>query len=141
MAIKSRNLSTAAEFAKRLFVTNLYFPSTGSTLATVSMGAIILPHRAKIEAVNVRSLLAGSASVVDVREGGTSILSAAITAATTVSTNVAGTISDDDVASGAVLDVTLTKGSLETVNLSVIVQYRPYLSVPERVSKSMADES
>lgn len=141
MPIKSRNLSTAAEFAKQIFRVDLYHPSTGSTLTTQSVAAIIMPFRAKIEAVNVRSLVAGSASVVDVREGGTSILTAAISAATTASTNVAGAISDADVASAAVLDVTLTKGSTETVSLSVIVQYRPYLSVAERISKSMADES
>jgi hypothetical protein len=141
MPIKSRNLSTAAEFAKQLFVTNLYFPSTGSTITTAALGAIILPFRAKILSVVARTLIAGSASVVDVREAGTSILSAAVTLATTVSTNATGTVSDDDVASGAVLDVVLTKGTDETIAASVIVTYRPFLSVPERVAKSMADES
>jgi hypothetical protein len=141
MPIKSKNLSAAVDFAKQLFVTNIYLPSTGSTLTTASMGAIVLPFAAKVEAVTVRTLQAGSGSVVDVREGGTSILSAAVTAATTASTNVSGTVSDSAVAKAAVLDVVLTKGSLETVALSVIVQYRPYLGSAERIGAGLADEA
>jgi hypothetical protein len=140
MAIKSRNIHKAAEFAKKFWTIDLA-RATGTTVSSLSVAALVLPFACFIEAVKVYTRVASSASTIDVRAGGASILSGAVAVATTVSTEADGTITDADHAAGTVLDVIVTQGNLEAVYASVIVQYRPFLSVPERVAQSLADES
>lgn len=140
MPIKSKNLHKAAEFAKNFWTVDIA-RATGTTVSSLSIASLILPFAAYIESVKAFIRVAGSASVVDVRAGGTSILSAPITLSTTVSTTDTGTVSDPDIAKDSVLDVIVTQGNTEAVSATVIVCYRPYLGVPERTAQSLADES
>lgn len=138
--LRSHNVDPNAEFAKRHWVHTIAL-AAGTTLATVSQAILNLPFRAKIESVDVVTTQTSSASTVDVTEGGTSILSAAITAATTASTKVSGTVSDSDIAAGANIIVALTRGNEDACYYSVIVGYRPYLGVQERDGKSLGRTS
>ena len=94
-----------------------------------------------VEAVKVYTRRTTGVATVDVRQGGTSVLSAPVTVPTTASTSTSGVIADASIDKAAVLDVVVTQGSTEAVYATVIVQYRPYLSSPERISAGLADES
>lgn len=133
MGVRDSNIDPSySEFARQVTVLQLRANSTSIEVA----GQLVMPFKAKLLSANFVANAVTGTVPVDLRVGTTSILSATPDASTTVTPL---TLSETEVAEGAVVNVTGTTASGEVVDGALTLEWRPFLGSQERVSEGFGD--